>query len=452
MVKAKASALTYSVLLALTALAFALPLTVSAMTNPGGANVPNGLAITYNSTTPTFTLPVVNQGYEPVEVSLTVNGQSYSLSLAPYSFQLVNVSLTPGLNTVSLGEEVLKVDYVPSSSAISEPATINGSKGVVVVQNVKPGSYLYFSVSVELPSSSYYLSPLPPVTDTEQGPQYSAGYQQLSSNAVMYAVIVPSGIAQGLYSVYFPIQIIGSVKVSNSTYALLPVGYSWAVAILNVTYGLKPISNSNSTVSYNGGILAQFVIPGFNSSRTYYVIAGGNVYQVGEMSASFNVYGMSSSVTYYGSNTVQGAYSSDGLLVFVPNYSGPVQLSTSPTATTSTTSTTTTSTSTTTSTTTTTTTTTTTSTTTTSSTTTTTTSSVQTSTTSTASTTSTTTTSTTSGVTNTTVVIITTPTTSTQSPTTPTATSSSSLPLTEIVIGAVVVVVIIAAAVLLLRR
>lgn len=448
MVKAKASALTYLVLFALTALAFTLPLTVSAITNPGGANVPNGLAITYNSTNPTFTLPVVNQGYEPVEVSLTVNGQSYSLSLAPYSFQLVNVSLTPGLNTVSLGEEVLKVNYVPSSSAVSEPATINGSKGVVVVQNVRPGSYLYFSVSVELPSGSYYLSPLPPVTDMEQGPQYSVGFQQLSSNTVMYAVIVPSGIAQGLYSVYFPIQIIGSVKVSNSTYALLPVGYSWAVAILNVTYGLKPFSNSNSTVSYNGGTLAQFVIPDFNSSRTYYVIAGGNVYQVGEMSASFNVYGMSSSVTYYGSDTVQVAYSSDGLLVFVPNYSGPVQLSTSPTATTSTTSTTTTSTSTTT----TTTTTTTTSTTTTSSTTTTTTSSVQTSSTTTVSTTSTTTTSTTSGVTNTTVVMITTPTTSTQSPTTPTATSSSSLPLTEIVIGAVVVVVIIAAAVLLLRR
>jgi hypothetical protein len=435
MVKAKASALTYLVLLALTALAFALPLTVSAITNPGGANVPNGLVITYNSTAPSFTLPVVNQGYEPVEVSLTVNGQSYSLSLAPYTFQLVNVSLTPGLNTVSLGEEVLKVNYVPSSSAISEPATINGSRGVVVVQNVKPGSYLYFSVSVELPSSSYYLSPLPPVTDMEQGPQYSVSFQQLSSNTVMYAVIVPSGIAQGLYSVYFPIQIIGSVKVSNSTYALLPVGYSWAVAILNVTYGLKPFSNSNSTVSYNGGTLAQFVIPDFNSSGTYYVIAGGNVYQVGEMSASFNVYGMPSSVTFYGSNTVQVAYSSDGLLVFVPNYSGPVLLSTSPTTTTSTTSTTTTSTSTTTTT-----------------TTTTTTSSVQTSTTSTASTTSTTTTSTTSGVTNTTVVIITTPTTSTQSPTTPTATSSSSLPLTEIVIGAVVVVVIIAAAVLLLRR
>ncbi|MCG2888705.1 MAG: hypothetical protein L7H11_05040 [Sulfolobales archaeon] len=437
MVKAKASALTYLVLLTLTALAFALPLTVSAMTSPGGANVPNGLAITYNSSTPTFTLPIVNQGYEPVEVSLTVNGQSSSLSLAPYSFQLVNVSLTPGLNTVSLGEEVLKVDYVPSSSAVSEPATINGSKGVVVVQNVRPGSYLYFSVSVELPSGSYYLSPLPPVTDMEQGPQYSVGYQQLSSNTVMYAVIVPSGIAQGLYSVYFPIQVIGSVKVSNSTYALLPVGYSWAVAILNVTYGLKPISNSNSTVSYNGGTLAQFVIPDFNSSRTYYVIAGGNVYQVGEMSASFNVYGMSSSVTYYGSETVQVAYSSDGLLVFVPNYSGPVQLSTSPTAVTSTTSATTTSTSTTT---------------TTTTTTATTTSSVQTSTTSTVSTTSTTTTSTTSGVTNTTVVIITTPTTSTQTPTTPTATSSSSLPLTEIVIGAVVVVVIIAAAVLLLRR
>jgi hypothetical protein len=450
MVKAKASALTYSALLVLAALAFALPLTVSAMTNPGNANVPNGLTITYNSSTPTFTLPVVNQGYGPVEVSLTVNGQSYSLSLAPYSFQLVNVSLTPGLNTVYLGREVLLVNYVPSSSAISEPATINGSKGVVVVQNVKPGSYLYFSVSVELPSGSYYLSPLPSVTDMEKGPQYSAGYQLLSSNTVMYAVMVPSGIAQGLYSVYFPIQIMGSVKVSNSTYALLPVGYSWAVAILNVTYGLKPFSSSNSTVSYNGGTLAQFVIPDFNSSRTYYVIAGGNVYQVGEMSASFSVYGMPSSVTYYGSNTVQVAYSSDGLLVFVPNYSGPVLLSASPTVTTSTTSTTTTSTSTTT--TTTTTTTSSTTTTTTSSTTTTTTSSVQTSTTYTASTTSTTTTSTTSGVTNTTVVIITTPTTSTQSPTTPTATSSSSLPLTEIVIGAVVVVVIIAAAVLLLRR
>jgi Predicted solute binding protein len=449
MVKAKGSALTYLVLLALTALAFALPLTVSAMTNPGGANVPNGLVITYNSSTPTFTLPVVNQGYEPVEVSLTVNGQSYSLSLSPYSFQLVNASLTPGLNTVSLNKEVLKVDYVPSSSAISGPATINGSKGVVVVQNVKPGSYLYFSVSVKLPSSSYYLSPLPPVTDMEQGPQYSVGFQQMSSNTIMYAVIVPSGIAQGLYSVYFPIQIIGSVKVSNSTYALLPVGYSWAVAILNVTYGLKPFSNSNSTVSYNGGTLAQFVIPDFNSSRTYYVIAGGNVYQVGEMSASFNVYGMSSSVTYYGSDKVQVAYSSDGLLVLVPNYSGPVQLSTSPTIATSTTSTTTTSTSTTTTSTTTTTTTTSSTTTTT---TTTTTSSVQTSTTSTVSTTSTTTTSTTSGVTNTTVVMVTTPTTSTTSPTTPTATSSYSLPLTEIVIGAVVVVVIIAAAVLLLRR
>jgi hypothetical protein len=451
MVKAKASALTYSALLVLAALAFALPLTVSATTNPGSANVPNGLTITYNSTAPTFTLPVVNQGYGPVEVSLTVNGQSYSLSLAPYSFQLVNVSLTPGLNTVSLGREVLLVNYVPSSSAISEPATINGSKGVVVVQDVRPGSYLYFSVSVELPSSSYYLSPLPSVTDMEQGPQYSAGYQLLSSNTVMYAVMVPSGIAQGLYSVYFPIQIMGSVKVSNSTYALLPVGYSWAVAILNVTYGLKPFSSSNSTVSYNGGTLAQFVIPDFNSSRTYYVIAGGNVYQVGEMSASFSVFGMPSSVTYYGSNTVQVAYSSDGLLVFVPNYSGPVLLSASPTVTTSTTSTTTTSTSTTTTTTTTTTSSTTT-TTTTSSTTTTTTSSVQTSTTYTVSTTSTTTTSTTSGVTNATVVIITTPTTSTQSPTTPTATSSSSLPLTEIVIGAIVVVVVIVAAVLLLRR
>jgi hypothetical protein len=59
---------------------------------------------------PTFTLSVVNQRYEPVEVSLTVNGQSFSLSLAPYSFQLVNVSLTPGLNTISLGKEALKVN------------------------------------------------------------------------------------------------------------------------------------------------------------------------------------------------------------------------------------------------------------------------------------------------------------------------------------------------------
>ena len=408
----------------------------------GGANIPQGLSIQYVSSSPIFVLPVDNQGYSTVTVAVSVNGQAISVTLPPYSYKLLQVQLAQGRNTIAVGDETLTVVYNYSQNAVNPTAYINGSANVITV-NARPGQALTFFVTANLPSQYDYLSPLQPVTDMETGPQYSAFYQLISANEIQYGVVVPQGIAQGVYTVYFPIQVIGAVKV-NSTVYYEPVGFTWALAVINVSYGISPFSSTNSTKPFGNGELAQFVIQGFNPDNHYYVITSSGSYEVGLMTAQYNVMGQPASVTYFGSS-LEVAVGSDGIVVYIPNYSGPVQLSTSPVATTTATSTTSSTTTTTT----------TSSTTTTSTTTTTTTSS----TTTTTSTTSTTTSSTTATTSTTTVTPMTNTTTTTASiaptqttpPTVTVPTSSSSSTMTYVVIGIIVIIVIVAA-VLLLRR
>ncbi|MGC9104868.1 MAG: hypothetical protein ACP5HQ_00325 [Thermoprotei archaeon] len=416
-----------------------------AANNPGQANMPV-ITLTYVSSTPQFPVPVNNQGYTPSNAVISVNGQQQEVALQPYSYSIVNVSLSQGANVIQLGRERLLVTYNYSSNAVNPTAYINGSKQLIVVQNVRPGSYLYFKLTVSLPSNAF-LDPRPPVTDMEVGPTYSAffNYNPMSApNVVNYAVYVPPGISQGLYQVYFPVNVVSYVEVSG-VYVQQQVGFTWAVAFINVTYGLAPFSQTNSTKPVGAGELAQFVIPNFDATKTYYLIAGSQVYQIGPLTTSFNVYGYTGTATYYGSSRVEVAYSSNGVLVYVPNYQGPVSLSTSPTTTVTTTTTSTTTSTTTTATTT----TSTTSTTTTSTTsTTTTTSSASTTTTATqSSTTSTTTTNTT-----TTTVIVPSTTTPVSSVTPSATTTSPSFPITYAVVGAVIVIVIVAAVALLLRK
>ena len=417
--------------------------TFASSTGFGGANIPHGLDIQYVSTSPTFVLPVDNQGYSTVTVTVSVNGQSMDVTLPPYSYKLLQVQLAQGRNTITVGNEMLTVVYNYSQNAVDPTAYINGSANVITV-NARPGEALTFFVTADLPSQYDYLSPLQPVTDMEVGPQYSAFYQLISANEVQYGVVVPQGIAQGLYTVYFPIQVIGAVKV-NSTVYYEPVGFTWALAVVNVSYGISPFSSTNSTKPFGSGELAQFVIQGFNPDNHYYIITSSGSYEVGLMTAQYNVMGQPASVTYFGSS-LEVAVGSNGIVVYIPNYSGPVQLSTSPVATTTTTTSTTSSTTTTT----------TTSSTTTTSTTTTTTSS----TTTTTSTTSTTTSSTTTTTSTTTVSTTTTNSTTSSASVTPAQTtpptvtvpvSGSSNNLTYVVIGVVVIIVVVAA-VLLLRR
>mgnify|MGYP001770626405 CR=1 FL=1 len=432
---------------ALVALLALLPLVAvltafASSTGFGGANIPQGLSIQYVSSSPTFVLPVDNQGYSTVTVTVSVNGQAVNVTLPPYSYKLLQVQLAQGRNTIVLGNERLTVVYNYSQSAVNPTAYINGSANVIAV-NARPGQALTFFVTANLPSQYYYLSPLQPVTDMEVGPQYSAFYQLVSANEVQYGVVVPQGIAQGLYTVYFPIQVMGVVKV-NSTVYYQPVGFTWALAVINVSYGISPFSSTNSTKPFGSGELAQFVIKGFNPNSRYYVVTSSGSYEVGLMSAQYTVMGQSASVTYFGSS-LQVAVGSDGIVVYIPNYSGPVQLSTSPVPATTSTSTTTSSTTTTS--------------TATSSTTTTTTSTSTSSTTTTTTSTSTTTSSTTTTTSAATATTTSSSTTSTASAapaqtTPPTVTpqvSGQSSALTYVVIGVIVIIVVVAA-VLLLRR
>ena len=406
----------------------------------GGANIPYGLSIEYISTSPTFMLPVDNQGYSTVSVSVSVNGQTMNVTLPPYSYKLLQVQLTQGKNVITVGNERLAVVYNYSQNAVNPTTYINGSANVITV-NARPGEALTFFVTANLPSQYDYLSPLQPVTDMEVGPQYSAFFQLISTNEVQYGVVVPQNIAQGLYTVYFPIQVWGVVKV-NSTVYYEPVGFTWALAVVNVSYGLSPFSSTNSTKPFGSGELAQFVLQGFNPDNHYYVITSSGSYEVGLMTAQYNVMGQSASVTYFGSS-LEVAVGSNGIVVYIPNYSGPVQLSTSPVATTTTTSTTS-------STTTTTTTTSTTTISTTSTTTSSTTTTTMTSTTSTTTSSTTTTTVTSTTTSSTTSPVSVTP-TQTTPPTVTVPVSSSSSTLTYVVIGVIVIIVIVVA-VLLLRR
>ena len=410
----------------------------------GGANIPQGLSIQYVSGSPTFVLPVDNQGYSTVSIAVSVNGQAIDVTLPPYSYKLLQVQLAQGKNTITVGSENLVVVYNYSQNAVNPTAYINGSANVITV-NARPGQALTFFVTANLPSQYDYLSPLQPVTDMETGPQYSAFYQLISANEVQYGVVIPQGIAQGLYTVYFPIQVIGAVKV-NSTVYYEPVGFTWALAVINVSYGISPFSSTNSTKPFGSGELAQFVIQGFNPDNHYYVITTSGSYEVGLMNAQYTVMGQPASVTYFGSS-LEVAVGSDGIVVYIPNYSGPVQLSTSPVATTTSTTSTTSSSTTTTSTSSTTTTTSTTTATTTSSTTTSTSTATSTTTSSTTTATSTTTVTTT----NTTSTTVSTTPSQTTPPTVTAPVSSSSSTLTYIVIGVIVVIVVVAA-VLLLRR
>ena len=431
---------------ALVALLALLPLlaaltALASDTGFGGANIPYGLSIQYVSSSPTFVLPVDNQGYTTLSVTVSVDGQAMDVTLPPYSYKLLQVQLAQGRNTITVGNEMLTVVYNYSQNAVDPTAYINGSASVITV-NARPGEALTFFVTANLPSQYDYLSPLQPVTDMETGPQYSAFYQLISANEVQYGVVVPQDVAQGLYTVYFPIQVIGAVKV-NSTLYYEPVGFTWALAVINVSYGISPFSSTNSTEPFGSGELAQFVIQGFNPDSHYYIITSSGSYGVGLMTAQYTVMGQPVSVTYFGSS-LEVALGSDGIVVYIPNYSGPVQLSTSPVATTTST-TSTTSSATTTSSTSSTTTTSTTTTTTTSSTTTTTTSTTTASTTTTTSTTTVTSTSTSSTTSSASV----TP-TQTTPPTVTVPVSSSSNNLTYVVIGVIVIIVIVAA--VLLRR
>ena len=421
-----------------------LPLTLAALAvaysvGLGGANLPQGLDISYVSSSPTFVLPVNNQGYSAVTVTVTVDGQATNVTLPPYSYKLVDVQLEQGLNVITLGNEKLYVNYTYDADAADPTAIINGSQ-YAFVTSAKPGQSLIFVVTANIPNNDF-LEPIMPVTDMEVGPEYSTFYQLVPPNEVIYGVTVPQGIAQGLYTVYFPIEVEGYVKAGN-TYVQKNVGFTWALAIINVSYGLSPFSNTNSTRPFGTGELAQFVVPGFNPYTTYYVDTTSGNYKVGLMSGQYNVFGYSAAVSYFGSSQLEVAIGANGIVVYIPNYSGPVQLSTSPViiTTTSTTSSTTTTSSTS-------------STSTTASTTTTMTTSSTTTTTSTTSSTTSSTTTTTSTTTVTTTSSTTSSVTSTQTtpPTVTVPVSSSSSTLTYVVIGVIVIIVVVAA-VLLLRR
>lgn len=282
------------------------------------------LNITTTGSTATFTLYLFNPTFSPESVPVYVGSSVYTtVTLQPFSYQSVQLSLGLGMNTIVVNGQTLYVGVTHSSY---QPITtyINGSPTVYMIK-AQPGHTYNFQVSFSssLNGTQYTfiytdIGFYNPQSNDQQG---ATPYLTPSDT---FLIQVPNGIPQGIYYAYI------YTTFNNATNGEL-LSYSYGIVIINVSYGLPSSLPSPTVVSENGVTIEMQNISGstymliqypFTYQTTFTITTQSVTVKVSNMTVTNEVYPgyfSTPNLLYYGS-TVPVAISPEGVMVKLPQF------------------------------------------------------------------------------------------------------------------------------------
>lgn len=299
--------------------------------------VPNGnfpFNVPTTSDFATFTIYVINENPTSESVPVYLNGNQYTtVSLSPYGYTTVTLSLPLGKNVIIVGGESLTLNVTKVSTIVTGDVLLNKTSSPLIIEG-KPG-YSYevnltiynvknFNTSIESYTDSsifytnmYYLYSFP------------INLEMPFENSTFLLFKVPSYVPQGLY--YF----FNYIEFYNTTNYKQILGYIPFLILINVSYGLNGNIVTSNTYTSNG-ITVSFM----TSSNYTYILAKYpfsfedkvifTIIPISSPSSKFTAIlsnysisipypgGFSTTVEYYGSNNVEFAYTNSWIEIKVP--------------------------------------------------------------------------------------------------------------------------------------
>ena len=299
--------------------------------------VPNGIFpfnIPTTGALATFTIYVINENPTSESVPVYLNGNQYTtVTLSPYGYTTVTLSLPPGKNVIIVGGESLTLNVTKVSTIVTGNALLNKTSSPLIIVG-KPG-YNY-EVNLTIYNVKNFNTSIESYTDSSIF--YTNMYYLYSfpinleipfENSTFLLFKVPSYVPQGLY--YF----FNYIEFYNTTNYKQILGYIPFLILINVSYGLNGNIVTSNTYTSNG-ITVSFM----TSSNYTYILAKYpfsfkdkvifTIIPISSPSSKFTAIlsnysisipypgGFSTTAEYYGSNNVEFAYTNSWIEIKVP--------------------------------------------------------------------------------------------------------------------------------------
>ena len=281
------------------------------------------IGITTTGSSATFNLYLFNPTFTQESVPVYVNSSLYTtVTLPPYSYQAVPISLNLGNHVIAVEGQTLYV-HVYHSSYSPITTYINETPNVYVL-HAQPGKTYNFQISFSLIPNGTMTSFIYTDIGFYKPSTYQQGATPMLSPQNTFLLQIPSGIPQGIYYAYI------YTEFNNATNGAL-LSYSFGIIIINVSYGLPSTLSSVTSISENGVTIEMQNISGytylyieypFSYENTYTIVTPSGTVQIGNLTENNNVFPAlltTPKLLYYGSN-VPIAISPNGVIVKLPQF------------------------------------------------------------------------------------------------------------------------------------
>ena len=281
------------------------------------------IGITTTGSSATFNLYLFNPTFSQESVPVYVNSSLYAtVTLSPYSYQAVPISLSLGTHIITVEGQTLYV-HVYHSSYSPITTYINGTPNVYVLQ-AQPGKTYNFQVSFSSVLNGTMTSFIYTDIGFYKPPIYQQGATPMLSPQNTFLLQIPNGIPQGIYYAYI------YTEFNNATNGAL-LSYSFGIIIINVSYGIPSVLPSPTTISENGVTIEMQNISGytylyieypFSYENTYTIVTPRETVQIENLTETNNVFPAlitTPQLLYYGSS-VPIAISPNGVIAKVPQF------------------------------------------------------------------------------------------------------------------------------------
>jgi len=281
------------------------------------------IGITTTGSSATFNLYLFNPTFSQESVPVYVNSSLYTtVTLPPYSYQAVPISLSLGTHVITVEGQTLYVNVYHSSYS---PITtyINGTPNVYVLQ-AQPGKTYNFQVSFSSIPNGTMTSFIYTDIGFFKSPTYQQGATPTLTPQNTFLLQVPKGIPQGVYYAYI------YTEFNNATNGAL-LSYSFGIIIINVSYGIPSTLSSPKIISENGVTIEMQNISGytylyiespFTYQNSYTITTPSGTVEIENLTETNNVFPAfitTPQLLYYGS-TVPIAISPNGVIVKLPQF------------------------------------------------------------------------------------------------------------------------------------
>ncbi|MBB5254949.1 hypothetical protein [Sulfurisphaera ohwakuensis] len=240
------------------------------------------IVVTTTGSSTTFNLYLFNPTFVEESVPVYVNSSAYTtVTLQPFSYTTVPISLSTGLYNISVEGQTLYVEVVHSSY---QPIItyINGTANVYKL-NAQPGKTYSFQISYSsTPSNATEESEVYSDIGFYISPNDQEGVTPYLTPSNTFLLQIPEGIAQGVYYAYV------YTSFSNATTGQV-VDYSLGLVIINVSYGLPTSLSSPVTVTENGVMLEMENVSGSTLLYIHYPFSYEDIFTLSLPSGTYTV-------------------------------------------------------------------------------------------------------------------------------------------------------------------